>query len=663
MGIQQCVDYAELQADNSENSATNSANSATNSANSAALSQESALISTESANASISSANFKGKYSDLSGELNIPASVSLNDDVWLLDKNLPDVTQSVPSLDNSDWTLITKGTTTISTVEKLRSLSIPISEVWVSGYHTKGDGAFGSNIFEWDATSTETDNGGTIIKLTNITTGRYKLKYDGAVNVKWFGAKGDGVNDDTLPIRNSLTIAKEVYLPGGTFILTDTIVLDKYGQSLIGSGKTYTYLRIDHNNGAGVVLSQSRCSLKDLTITASDSRQSYTNAGTYDLMSDLFGLKIYNDSGYLTSCLIDNVAVHRQPNHGVYMGGEGANTIFTQCESNYNRGHGFVFDDRTLVGGTSSRCGIVNINSCRAIDNGGNGINISQTGQSCYRFNIDNIETINNAWNANITSLYNAEVYLSGENHKIQPSAFADQNSDTKNLMDNGDIRLTKTTNSDGIYIKTNSKNIIIELCRYISVHIGVRTGTYIDFLHIIGAYFDKRKTSSGEINVYIGFEIGNNSKNITIDVPDSNNVSDMIVSELYPSFPLAVNESLDSDYTITITGSFEPIITKSVFLQKGFYRIVTSMTIHNNSDATAYSSSIKIDGTTLPVSAYSSASVGENITLNINYIHENLDDGIVDVVLQVRQGNGSAGTILKKHSTFGNTSIQMEKI
>jgi hypothetical protein len=62
--------------------------------------------------------------------------------------------------------------------------------VWVSGYHTKGDGAFGSNIFEWDSASTDADNGGTIIKLDSVVTGRYKLRYSGAVNVKWFGAVG-----------------------------------------------------------------------------------------------------------------------------------------------------------------------------------------------------------------------------------------------------------------------------------------------------------------------------------------------------------------------------------------------------------------------------------------------------------------------------------------
>jgi len=78
----------------------------------------------------------------------------------------------------------------VDTIADLKLLDGSHKLVYVTGYHTAGDGAFGSHFFEWDATSVEADNGGTIIALTGVTTGRYKLKYDSAVNVKWFGAKG-----------------------------------------------------------------------------------------------------------------------------------------------------------------------------------------------------------------------------------------------------------------------------------------------------------------------------------------------------------------------------------------------------------------------------------------------------------------------------------------
>lgn len=51
----------------------------------------------------VSSANFKGNWSDLTGALNIPASVLHNGTYWMLVSNLADVTASEPSDINTDW--------------------------------------------------------------------------------------------------------------------------------------------------------------------------------------------------------------------------------------------------------------------------------------------------------------------------------------------------------------------------------------------------------------------------------------------------------------------------------------------------------------------------------------------------------------------------------
>ena len=54
------------------------------------------------ASSAASSANFKGEWSTLVGALNIPASVSHNNTIWVLKVNLPDVTASEPGVTN-DW--------------------------------------------------------------------------------------------------------------------------------------------------------------------------------------------------------------------------------------------------------------------------------------------------------------------------------------------------------------------------------------------------------------------------------------------------------------------------------------------------------------------------------------------------------------------------------
>lgn len=62
-------------------------------------------------------------------------------------------------------------------------------------------------------------------------------QYDGAVNVKNFGAVGDGVTDDTAAFTAALTAAGRngsVYVPVGTYLTSSTIALSEEGQKLYG---------------------------------------------------------------------------------------------------------------------------------------------------------------------------------------------------------------------------------------------------------------------------------------------------------------------------------------------------------------------------------------------------------------------------------------------
>lgn len=51
----------------------------------------------------LAASNFKGKWSDLTGSLNIPASVYHGDRYWILLADLADVTASEPAEANADW--------------------------------------------------------------------------------------------------------------------------------------------------------------------------------------------------------------------------------------------------------------------------------------------------------------------------------------------------------------------------------------------------------------------------------------------------------------------------------------------------------------------------------------------------------------------------------
>lgn len=109
--------------------------------------------------------------------------------------------------------------------------------VKVLGYYTPGDG--GGGIFYWDTASTETDDNGSIIKVTSIATGRWKRFIVSEVNALQFGAKpNDAGFDSTAAIQAAIDYAfynnVKVVLSGGVLYTTGGILV--YGIQTESSG-------------------------------------------------------------------------------------------------------------------------------------------------------------------------------------------------------------------------------------------------------------------------------------------------------------------------------------------------------------------------------------------------------------------------------------------
>lgn len=113
-----------------------------------------------------------------------------------------------------------------NTINDLRNFSTtnppPAEEYIVSGFYYPGDG--GGGVFVWVPNTVTTpymgDDGGIII-ATNIPLnplyhqGYFKRIYSGPINVRWFGAKGDGITDDTAAVHAARNAANNgtVYFP------------------------------------------------------------------------------------------------------------------------------------------------------------------------------------------------------------------------------------------------------------------------------------------------------------------------------------------------------------------------------------------------------------------------------------------------------------------
>lgn len=106
----------------------------------------------------------------------------------------------------------------VDSIVALRALkSTRNKRAFVFGYYLPGDGGGGAYWHD-TADTTSADNGGTIIVATDGA--RWKLRIFGHLSVKQFGAKGDGVTDDTANIQLALNVAqgKRLHWPAGTYI-------------------------------------------------------------------------------------------------------------------------------------------------------------------------------------------------------------------------------------------------------------------------------------------------------------------------------------------------------------------------------------------------------------------------------------------------------------
>ena len=111
------------------------------------------------------------------------------------------------------------------------------SSVTVLGYTAAGDGGGGPFFYDASFARSSADGGIVVdptvslaLQGTGSGSGCWIRQYSGAVHVKWFGAKGDGVTDDTDAITDTITYALsvtgKVYVPSGTYIVENCIVVN-----------------------------------------------------------------------------------------------------------------------------------------------------------------------------------------------------------------------------------------------------------------------------------------------------------------------------------------------------------------------------------------------------------------------------------------------------
>ena len=160
----------------------------------------------------------------------------------------------------------------VATIAALRALTSATTATTasVSGYAAPADG--GGGIFVVNANDTASaDNGGTII--VDAAGRRWYRIYSGALNVKYFGAKGNGVTDDTAAIQATINAGGancQIYLPAGTYLnnsASGSITISNSGVSISGAGQGVTTIQATGSSPAAIFAALSSTDKSDITIS------------------------------------------------------------------------------------------------------------------------------------------------------------------------------------------------------------------------------------------------------------------------------------------------------------------------------------------------------------------------------------------------------------
>lgn len=263
-------------------------------------------------------------------------------------------------------------TYTFKTLEEMKSF-VPDGDgniINLLGYYEAGDGAGGT--FYWDSACEEADNGGTVISANGSEKGRYiRLCDTNERNVSWFGAKGNGEDDDTSAILSALTDLKNggtLVFETGNYFVSRAIELKLDGIKLKGEGSV-TLTATENMDGVIVISDASNVTVSDLKIVGNGRADSgiavvgeCENVSMKTVSIAQFSKIGLNVNGNISGGIYEevNVVSAKPSSIGLSVGGGANDIVFTACSfdmlsaakcvaGEFKHTHGLTFQNCTFT--------------------------------------------------------------------------------------------------------------------------------------------------------------------------------------------------------------------------------------------------------------------------------------------------------------------------
>ena len=340
------------------------------------------------------------------------------------------------------------------------------------------------------------------------------------LNIRQFGATGDGATDDTAAILAAIALgAGTIYLSAGNYVTTARLLLAVIGIRLLGAGRSATTILANFRGGAVIEINEARCYVGDMSVStkAGGARRNASPLGKTPPDTSVDGLSsdrgiFLNEVGLLTFTTIERVEILYQPGDGLNMSGAGSCSRFSQVNINYCGGHGMYADDGDRDGIPKTRNGIVDIVNPLIQQCWGHGIALATDATAtCFRFNLINPEVFSNCL---------------GDGGTYQPAFYSTFKAEIAAKAQNLRIELGATGNSDyGIVLGTTVGAEIIDT-RFVScATYGLYINPSCSRIKVVNPYFTAAPSSAG-------FRVRETCDNVRIEGVQTSELSTIIDAE-----------------------------------------------------------------------------------------------------------------------------------